>query len=325
MAEFNRKKETEAFVRYICARIRNPKIRRAVEEEYTDHIEDAVYHAMLGGTSEKDAFEQAIRSLGAPDNYRDLLADIHMEEAISPELKKERRTWLLTRAAAVILFLIAAAGATALWGIFVPQLIVLVLAAWLILWLWRYSLALIKRIRTLHKVKKTAKENGFAVQWNRTVFTSLFTPADIPSVTLENENSVYKIRFVASLKKNRILRFVGRNMYIPTAVRGGMMLNHRHPFMGVGLFGNPPPARIFYSTHSDLAEYASAVRVMPTLERRFDDKSKTVREVLIFNPAPMQVLYRQGTADIPILGGETMDDVQLHDTVSFCSMIERHS
>ena len=320
MAEFNRKKETEAFVRCICARIRNPKIRRAVEEEYTDHIEDAVYHAMLGGMSEKDAFEQAIRSLGAPDNYRDLLADIHMEEAISPELKKERRTWLLTRAASVILFLIAAAGATALWGIFVPQIIAIFLAAWLLLWLWRYSLAFIKRIRTLHKVKKTAKENGFAMQWNRTVFTSLFTPAAVPSVILENEKSVYKIRFAATLKKNQILRFVGRNMYIPVAVRGGMMLNHRHPFIG-----RTPPVRIMYQTHSDFAEFTSALRILPTLERRFDDKNKNTVEVLIFNPAPMKVLYRQSTTDIPILGGETMDGVQLHDTVSFCSMIERHS
>ena len=323
MAEFNRKKETEAFVHYICARIRNPKIRRAVEEEYTDHIEDSVYHAMLDGMSEKDAFDRAIRSLGAPDNYRYLLADIHIEEPIPPELKKERRAWLLTRVAAALLFLAAAAGATVLWGIFVPQIIAVFLSAWLILWLWRYCLAFVKRIRSLHKVKKTAVENGFTAQWNRTVFTSLFAPAAIPSVTMENDRTVYKIRFVATLKKNRILRFVGRNMYIPTAVRGGMMLNHRHPFMGLGLFGNTPPARVLYSTHSDLTEYASAVRVLPTLERRFDDKSKTVREVLIFNPAPMQVLYRQGTADIPILGGETVDEVQLHDTVSFCSMLER--
>ena len=80
-----------------------------------------------------------------------------------------------------------------------------------------------------------------------------------------------------------------------------------------------------YQTHSDFAEYASAVRVLPTLERRFDDKTKAVEEVLIFNPAPMKVLYRQNTTDTPILGGETVDDVQLHDTVSFCSMIERHS
>ena len=318
MAEFNRKKETEAFVRCICARIRNPKIRRAVEEEYTDHIEDSVYHAMLDGMSKKDAFDRAIRSLGAPDNYRYLLADIHIEEPIPPELKKERRAWLLTRIAAALLFLAAAAGATVLWGIFVPQIIAVFLSAWLILWLWRYCLAFVKRIRSLHKVKKTAVENGFTAQWNRTVFTSLFTPAAVPSVILENEKSVYKIRFVASLKKNRILRFVGRNMYIPVAVRGGMMLNHRHPFIG-----RTPPVRIMYQTHSDFAEYASAVRVLPTLERRFDDKNKNVAEVLIFNPAPMKVLYRQGTTDIPILGGETMDGVQLHDTVSFCSMIER--
>jgi len=322
VAEFNRKKETEAFVRCICARIRNPKIRRAVEAEYTDHIDDAVYHAMLGGMEEKEAFEQAIRSLGAPDNYRDLLADIHTEEEIPPALKKERRVWLITCAASVILFLIAAAGATALWGIFVPQIIAVFLAAWLLLWLWRYSIALVKRIRALHKMNKTAKENGFAAHWNHTVFTSMFIPAAVPSVMLENEKSVYKIRFVAALKKNQILRFVGQNMYIPVSVRGGMMLNHRHPFI-FGSFGNPPPVRIFYSTHSDFAEYASAVRVLPTLERRFDDKSKAVREVLIFNPAPMQVLYRQNTVDTPILGGETVDGVQLHDTVSFCSMIGR--
>ncbi len=319
MAEFNRKKETETFVRYICARIRNPKIRRAVEAEYTDHMEDAVYQAMLSGMSEKEAFEQACRALGAPDNYRYLLADIHREEEIPPALKKERRAWLITRAAAVILFLAAAAGATALWGIFVPQIIAIFLAAWLLLWLWRYCLALIKRIRSLRKVKKTAEENGFAVYSNRTVFTSLFIPADIPSVTVENEKYVYKIRFAAALKKNQILRFVGRNMYIPVSVRGGMMLNHRHPFMGI----RTPPVRIMYFTHSDFAEYASAVRVIPTLERRFDDKNKTVVEVLIFNPAPMKVLYRQTTTDIPILGGETMDGVQLHDTVSFCSMLAR--
>ena len=323
MAEFNRKKETETFVRYICARIRNPKTRRAVEAEYADHIEDAVQHAMLGGMSEKEAFEQACRALGAPDNYRYLLADIHAEEEIPPELRKERRTWLITRCAAVIFFLIAAAGATALWGVFVPQMIAIFLAIWLLLLVWRYCIALVKRIRALRKVKKTAKASGFSAQWNWTVFTSLFTPADIPSVTIENETYVYKIRFVATLKKNQILRFVGQNMYIPTAVRGGMMLNHRHPFMCVGLFSRPPSGWIMYSTHSDFQEYASVLRILPTLERRFDDQNKTTAEVLIFNPAPMQVLYRQNTAEISILGGETMDGVQLHDIVSFCSMLQR--
>ena len=49
----------ESIIRYsnhIAADIKSKKRRRAVAEEYAAHIEDAVYHKMLGGVSERDAF-----------------------------------------------------------------------------------------------------------------------------------------------------------------------------------------------------------------------------------------------------------------------------
>jgi len=321
VADFNRKSETETFVRAVCGRIRNPKIRRSVEAEYRDHIEDAVYHAMLGGMSEEEAFRLACRSLGAPENYRDLLADVHERVELPPELRRERRKRLTLWMLAAVLFVAAAAGAAALWGVFVLQMIVLGLAVWLVLWICRLAGAFFKRCRALIRIKKAAAENGFAVCWNRTVFTSLFFPASVPSVTVESGECVYKIRFIAALKKNRILHFVGRNLYIPSSVHGGMMLNHRHPFTGFVRPRSSP--RYHYATHTDTAEFPGNVRMLPVLERRFDDAGRTNREVLIFNPPPMQVLYRRGNSEIPILGGETMDEVMLHDTAGFCSMLSR--
>ena len=319
MGEFYRKRETEEFVRRISCHIRDPKIRREVEEEYAAHIEDAVCRLMLEGMREEDAFRQACLALGDPQEYSDLLGDVHAEQSLPPEWRSDvRRRWIV-RGLTLILLVGAIVGATLLWGIFVPQVIVLALSVWVLLWLFRILAALIKRSRALSRLKRAAAETGYEIRIHPSAYTSLLRKATVPSVLLENGNRIYKIRFLAALKKNMIFRFVGPNVYIPTVVRGGMMLNHRHPFIGY----KPLPARIFYFTHSDFAEYASAVQMLPTLDRRFDDKTKTVEEVLIFNPAPMQVRYRQSSTETVILGGETVDGIQLHDIVSFCSMLQR--
>lgn len=323
MGEFYRKRETEEFVRRISCHIRDPKIRREVEAEYAAHIEDAVCRLMLEGMREEDAFRQACRALGDPQEYSDLLGDVHAEQSLPPEWRAEvRRQWIV-RGLTLVLLIGAVVGATLLWGIFVPQVIVLALSVWVLLWLLRILSALIKRIRALSRLKRTAAETGYEIRIHPSVFTSLLRNPAVPSVQLENRNRVYKIRFLSALKKNMIFRFVGPNMYVPARMAGAMMLNHRHPFLGIGLFGAVPPARILYTLHSDFAEFASGVRILPTLERRFDDKTKTVEEVLIFNPAPMQVRYRRNSTETVILGGETVDGIQLHDIVSFCSMLQR--
>jgi len=317
------RKSAEIFVRRICAGIRDPKVRRAAEQEYLDHIEDAVYHAALDGMKEEEALEQAFCALGAPENYSDLLADVHAEEPLPPEWEYERRRQLLIWCIFGCLIAAAVCGAWFLWGNFVWQLIALGIAAWLLLLTGRLLLAFSKRVRAVIRLKKAAKEGGYSWRMNATVFTSLLLTADVPSVTLENGERVYKIRFVTTLGKNRVLRFFGRNLYTVSVVRGGMMLNHRHPFKGVGLFHRNPLPRFHYATHTDLAECGGNVRTLPVLERRFDDKTKITEEVLIFNPAPMRIHYRQKNSDITILGGETVDGIQMHDVTSFCSLLTR--
>ena len=70
----------ESIIRYsnhIAADIKSKKRRHAVAEEYAAHIEDAVYHKMLSGISERDAFFAACEDLGEPAKLQEMLACVH--------------------------------------------------------------------------------------------------------------------------------------------------------------------------------------------------------------------------------------------------------
>ncbi len=316
---FNLDRELRRLTARLTKDIRSKSEKTAVAREYEDHIYDAMQNYMLGGMREEEAFAAAVEDLGDIEEIAVFLSDVHNQNKIPAEVRRENiLRWSIIGIVGVTLYGLLLWA----WDIFVLQMTILIVGIILAVNLIILSLAYHKRRRAMKSIRRYAKENGFWIQANRTVYTSILYAADKPSVILENDTQYIKVRFLATLHKNRILHFLGRNVYTTSARIG--MLAIATPF-GVGF--HAPPWRRFLPwsgrTLEIAEEYAVDAIALPTLERRHDPLEKEVHEVLIFNPAPMRAFYREGTTEVELLGGEQKDGVWLHDIVSFGTMLKR--
>ncbi len=295
--------------------------KSAVAREYEDHIRDAMQNYMLGGMREEEAFAAACEDLGDIDEIAATLGDIHNQDKIPADVRRENiLRWSIISVVSVTLYGLLLWA----WDIFVLQMTILIVGIILAVNLIILSVAYHKRRRAMKTVRRYAKENGYQIQANRTVYTSILYAADKPSVILENDTQYIKVRFLATLHKNRALKFLGRNVYMVTRTYGNMMLARTLFSPGWVLFR---PRNLNYLPRGGAflmaADYNENVYALPTLECRHDPREKDVHEVLIFNPVPMRAFYREGTTDVELLGGEQKDGVWLHDIISFGTMLKR--
>lgn len=319
--DFNLEGELRRLTRALTASIRDNKQKSEVAREYEDHILDAMQNYMLGGMREEAAFSAAKEDLGDIEEIAATLGDVHNQDKIPADVRREiviKRTVFGIIFGALYLFLLI------VWDIFVVQMTVLIVGLVLAINLWILLSACHKRRRAMKSIRKYAKEHGYRMQANRTVYTSIWRAADKPSVILENDTQYIKVRFLATLHKNRALKFLGRNIYMVTRTYGNMLLARTLFAPGWVLFRprnleHLPRAGAFLMA----ADYNENIYALPTLECRHDPRDKEVHEVLIFNPVPMRAFYREGTTDVELIGGEQKDGVWLHDIVSFGSMLER--
>ena len=301
--------------------IRSKSEKSAVAREYEDHLYDAMQNYMLGGMTEEAAFSAAAEDLGDIDEIAVMLGDIHNQDKIPADVRRENiLRWSIITIVGVTLYGLLLWA----WDIFVLQMTLLIVGIILAINFIILSSAYHKRRRAMKSIRRYAKENGYRIQANRTVYTSILYAADKPSVILENDTQYIKVRFLATLHKNRVLHFLGRNAYLVTHTYGNALLARSlcHP-----IWMYLRPYNIIPASRSGIvmmtADYEENAYALPTLERRHDPLEKEVHEVLIFNPAPMRAFYREGTTEVELLGGEQKDGVWLHDIVSFGTMLRK--
>ena len=314
--DFDLDREVRRLTRALTASIRDKKQKSEVAREYEDHIYDAMQNYMLGGMTEEDAFSEVCEDLGDIDEIAAMLSDIHNQDKIPAEVHRENiLRWSIIGIVSVTLYGLLLWA----WDIFVLQMTILIVGIILAVNLIILSVAYHKRRRAMKTVRRYAKENGYQIQANRTVYTSILYAADKPSVILENDTQYIKVQFLAPLHKNRVLHFLGRNVYTTGAKLGALMITV--PF-NVGFHSAMWMRFIPWKRVVEISEELPVDAVaLPTLERRHDPLEKEVHEVLIFNPAPMRAFYREGTTEVELLGGEQKDGVWLHDIVSFGTML----
>ena len=229
--EFDR--ELRRLTRALTASIRDKKQKSEVAREYEDHIYDAMQNYMLGGMTEEDAFSEVCEDLGDIDEIAATLGDVHNQDKIPADVRRENiLRWSIIGVVSVTLYGLLLWA----WDIFVLQMTILIVGIILAINLIILSSAYHKRRRAMKSIRKYAKEHGYRLQANRTVYTSIWCAADKPSVILENDTQYIKVRFLATLHKNRVLHFLGRNVYTTSARIG--LLAIATPF-GIG-FHAPP-------------------------------------------------------------------------------------
>ena len=316
--DFDLDRQIKKMTAQLTKDIRQKSEKAAVAREYEDHIYDAMQNYMLGGMTEEDAFSEVCEDLGDIDEIAATLGDVHNQDKIPADVRRENiLRWSIIGVVSVTLYGLLLWA----WDIFVLQMTILIVSIILAVNLIILSSAYHKRRRAMKTVRRYAKENGYRIQANRTVYTSILYAADKPSVILENDTQYIKVRFLATLHKNRVLHFLGRNVYTTGAKLGALMITV--PF-NVGFQSTMWMRFIPWKRVVEISEELPVDAVaLPTLERGHDPLEKEVHEVLIFNPAPMRAFYREGTTEVELLGGEQKDGVWLHDIVSFGTMLRR--
>lgn len=319
--DFNLDREIKSITSQLTKDIRSKTERASAAREYEDHIRDAVLRSMLNGMTEEEAFRTALKDLGDIREIAVLLGDVHNQDKIPETVRRE--TFLRRGIIAVVCVTIYGLLLWA-WGLFVLQVTAIVIGCILLVELWILSSAFMKRRRAVRTVRRYAKEYGFQMRSNSTVYSSILRPAEVPSVLLENDTQYIKIRFLATLHKKHVLHFLGRNVYLVSQTYGSALLAVTPLAPGWSLFH---PRNLTPLNRSGIvtvtADYPENAVALPTLECRHDPHGKEVHEVLILNPAPMRAFYREGNTEVELLGGERKDGVWLHDIVSFGSMLEK--
>ena len=315
--DFHLDREIKKLTAQLTKDIRSKSEKAAVAQEYDDHIRDAMQNYMLGGMTEEDAFAAARDDLGDLDEIAVLLSDVHNRDELPEDVgwKLDRRK-IIGIVIAAILVDVAILSRNA--GLLLVLLLVPLTA------LLVYLRAMVKRLIAVGHIRRYAKKHGMTCRVSYSAFTSLWLYADHADITLENQQQYYKIRFLPCVQPKTVLHFVGRNLYTTTQVHGASPIAAEQFSAGWQLFR---PKNIKKLSKTGLAEISFEVQGdlygLPTLERRHDPRDKEVYEVLIFNPVPMRVFYREGTTEVELVGGEQKDGVWLHDIVSFGSMLER--
>ena len=77
MNNFDLNKSIALCAEDICRGIRSRRERREAVREYTEHMEDSVYHYTLMGMTEEEAFRKACEALGSVERCNELLRGVH--------------------------------------------------------------------------------------------------------------------------------------------------------------------------------------------------------------------------------------------------------
>lgn len=209
------------------------------------------------------------------------------------------------------------------WIVFLGEIALIVLSLVLIYYLYRYLRALRKRLRAVKQLKASAKKAGF-----RCVKTSAshinFDAHNMETCfVLTKGLTQYNVRFLATVGKNRILRFLSPDSYVSEKNFGYIILNTRSviSIMMAKMFKPKNiPGNLLKWVHTENVTFPSNTIHTKGVEVLQDGN---VHEIVILNPVPLKVFLLDKTTWKLVIGGETWQKLSFHDISSFCSMIER--
>lgn len=210
------------------------------------------------------------------------------------------------------------------WLVFLTQLAIIIFVFLLLLTLIRYLRVFNKRRRALKDLKRAAKESNFYYRQVGNCYRSLFKNFDRPYVTLEREDVCYAIRFVPALRKNSILRFRSALVYRVNRQFGYILPNRSARMLAVAQIFRPDNIgdELLSFTYKEMHEMQKGDKLLPPL--CLPDDGRVWREIVIFNPVPLRVIWSPDGRDRQLIGGETIDGVGYYDTFGFCSYLIRN-
>ena len=315
----------EAIVRYanhIAADIKSAKKRQEVAEEYAAHIEDAMYHKMLGGVSERDAFFAACDDLGEPAKLQEMLACVHNRAPLPSYVK-----WLIVGAflglIAALYFLIESTVFRA-WVILFVQLTLLGIGIWVAYLLHRAVRAVRRRRETLKKLRRFAENHNLGFTQYGSGYAGVFFPTSRADVTIDTPDCRYILSLWGTFYARRHLHLTDIGLYMHSQVFGYANLYTRvHNFFTPGFYMALPKGLSYFSmVHTELTDTPKGTRLLPKVnwESKEAKDKKNVR-ILLLSPVPFKTSLLISGRETEALDGDKFLDSFVYSTVGFLSYL----
>ncbi len=307
---FNLNKSVESYAARIAGGVRSLKKRNRIKEEYAEHVFDMITEYQLGGMSEKEAFLRACEELGDESKIQGLMSVVHNKDRLPSWLRVS--AYLLGVLVLVASYFLVENNTYRAWLLLAFQLALGTATIVAVYWLWRFVVCVNIRSRAYKKLKKYAKDNGFSLMKNRSVYMSLIKKTDTPELIFETDTQRYIINLWATLPKKKTLRLFDNGLYsysdnvgyyVLFTQNGGLFPNNWWAFL-------PKGVKYFPVWHSDVAELPRGMHLMPKIEwGKYENSHKENIKVLMLNPIPFGSF-----------GIEKGREIKLGDDSRFCDM-----
>ena len=209
------------------------------------------------------------------------------------------------------------------WLLFSLQLTAIIVLFILLLTLIRYLRIFRKRARALRDLRRIARECGYRFQKTGPCYRSLFRNYAKPYVILESDDIRYAIRFLPTLRKNRIVQIRSPQIYRINRQFGYILPSRNARMLAVAQIFRPDSIgdELLSMTHKEMHEFQRGDKIMPQLW--LPESEGGVREIVILHPAPMRAVQVHEGRERQIIGGETINGIGYYDMFGFCSMLKR--
>ena len=207
------------------------------------------------------------------------------------------------------------------WGIFLLQILILIISIALFILLYRYVRAILKRTIFLFKLKIFCKMQDISIKKTGSWSISVFMNTKSPELLIETEEKRYVVKFFTpSVVKNVNLNFITPNDYFLTSVKGFVLVTRNAGALIRYSFFRPKniESTFLKLTHTEIHEKIKGQKFLPTPEYgKYHSIEKKTENILIINPIPLNIKYAHVNRFESLLGGDEYGNFKVYSTNEF--------
>lgn len=319
---FDLEEAIERYANHIAVDIKSNKKRKEVAKEYAAHIEDAVYHEMLAGISERDAFFKACERLGEPAKLQEMLACVHNRDPL-PSYVKWIAIVFFIAAVATLYFLIENTAFRA-WIILFVQLTILSISLWVAYLMHRALRAVKRRRETLAKLRRFAEQHNLGFTLYGSGYAGMFFPTSRTDVTIDTPDCRYILSLWGTFYARRHLHLTDIGLYMHSQFFGYANIYTRvHSFFAPGFYLALPKGLSYFSmTHTELSDIPKGTRLLPKINWASKEvKGKKNVHILLLSPVPFKTSLLLSGRETEAFDGDAFLDSFVYSTQGFLSYL----
>ncbi|MBQ8746925.1 MAG: hypothetical protein IJZ08_03555 [Clostridia bacterium] len=315
----------EAIDRYtarITRSIRSRRRRNEVRREYAEHIEDTVTEYMLSGMTEEEAFTRAKAELGDETKIGVLLQAVHNKDRL-PALIRVPMYAIAFFAVLSAYFWIENRTFRA-WYLFLGEILMIAALVVGVCFLFLFLRSICKRAGAYKRLKAYAKEHGYTLTKNSSVYASLLRKTTVPELTLDTGKVRYNINLWATVRKKKTLRLFDNGMYCYMGQVGyRLAFTDRFRLTSVGMGSAARFMSYLPMFHSDLFEVPERLHLMPDIAwQKYERTGVENVRVLLLNPIPMAAVGLEKSLLKPLMVLPSFCGMHVNSSSGFLSYLE---